>query len=144
MPSLSLQKWVPFVPSIPGNWGLPEGERFFVELRAGATMVEWDAMLEALQKPTDDATRVEVLRPFVRLGPVPLSLDGAKVESLDTLLAAFLGQTGFPLWRELVDRLLYVNRVEGAREVFCGPPSGGASGTPVPSFGKGASATAAR
>ena len=43
MPELSTKKWVRYEPALSGNSELPEAERFYLEVRAGLSVVDWDA-----------------------------------------------------------------------------------------------------
>lgn len=157
MLSLSLKKWVRYEPPIPGNLDAPKEQRFFVEVLSGLTKVELLEVfsgIEAAHTKADGgvsatpsvkeaaALLAASLATCVRLGSVPLSLDGVAIDSTAKLFEALYSQRGFLLGAGLIDEVVRLNRVEGMREVFFGRPSGSGSTTAAPSSAKDASQTA--
>lgn len=143
MPSLSLSKWSRYEPSIPGNIELPEAERFFLEVAAGLSVVELQAVFAELKASSGDAGIAKALEPVVRLGSVPLVLNGAPVASVGEYVVTVAGQCGFPFLTELQNRIAHCNSYGGTREVFFGRPSGGTASTPGTSTEPGSVQTAA-
>jgi hypothetical protein len=129
MAGLTLAKWARYEPSIPGNADLPAGERFYLELHAGMSTVAFGALLEALKDAKDAAAVAAALSPSVRLGAVPLTLDGESVDTLEKYVAAISEQRGSPLLFELQERLVWFNSYGGTRELFCVRPFGGTAST---------------
>lgn len=132
MPSLSMSAWVRFEPAIPGNLDLPQPERFFLELPAGLPKVRLAALAEEMRSAADRTQLAASIAAVIRLGSVPLVLDGAPVSSPQEYLEAIIGQAGTPLLEAMQDRLLELNSFGGARELFSGRPSGGTGTTPDP------------
>lgn len=132
MASLSLQKWARYEPSIPGNLELPEAERFYLEVAAALPVVRFQALVEQASEAKDEATAISAVSEVVRLGKVPLVLDGVEVATLAEYLAAITAQRTMPLWNELTERLVHFNTYAGIRELFSARPSGGTASTPAP------------
>jgi hypothetical protein len=145
MPVLSVSKWVRHEPNIPGNLDLPVAERFHLYVRAGVSSLDFEAYRAALRAQHDaKASSGPAVTLMVKLGDTTLDLDGVKVTTLEEYAKAIEDQQGFPLWRELVDFILAVNRWGPEQELFYGRPSGGSGSTPGQSTAPGAGQTAAR
>lgn len=129
MASLSLSKWARYEPSIPENLELPVGERFFLELHAGMSSIQFGAFVETLKGVDDEASMAAALSPAMRMGSVPLTLDDVAVESVAEYIMLVAGQRGRPLLTELQEKLVWLNSYGGTREVFCVRPSGGSAFT---------------
>lgn len=143
MANLSLAKWARYEPSIPGNADLPVAERFFLEVASGLTVVRFQEMLDALRAATTPAGIAAALDGVVRLGTVPLTLDGEEIRTAADYVEQLLEQRGVPLFAELQERLGHWNSYGGTREVFFERPSGGIASTPGPSTDPGSVQTAA-
>jgi len=129
MAGLTLSRWARYEPSIPGNSDLVVAERFHLELCAGMSTVAFGALLEALKDAKDAAAVATALSPSVRLGVVPLTLDGEAVDTLEKYVTAISEQRGSPLLFELQERLVWFNSYGGTRELFCVRPFGGTAST---------------
>ena len=131
MPSLSSVLKTKHYPSIPGNAELPESERFSLVISSGVSLLRMrqlldDAKAGAFDTPVGAAA---ALAGLVELGPVPLTLDGEPVTTLEAYVRAIQGQAGQPLLDELLNRVREVNSLEGARVVFSKLQSGGTAST---------------
>jgi hypothetical protein len=82
--------------------------------------------------------------PFVRLGSVPLTLNGSPVASLRDYLGHVLQQPGRYNVVELARVLAQLNSVEGSRELFSERRSGGSTSTGDQGNGAAGSATGSR
>lgn len=135
MANLSTKQWVRYEPNIPGNLELPVAERFYLEVRAGLSTLELQAMrsgvAEVVAKDAE-SRHVELaakLDGVVRMGAEPLSLEGVPVEGLAGYLAAVSTQVGMPLVTELFTKVNELNSWDGVRALFSVRPSGGGTGT---------------
>lgn len=153
MADLSSKKWVRYEPSIPGNAELPEGERFYLEVQAGLSVLEYSEASKAFfavwesGKRDDSELGAKLAAPlerFVRFGKVPLTLNGAPVTDLATYLQAFAQQIGAPLVVELIGCFGWHNSYEGQRVVFSVRSFGGPTGTAAPKTEQAENQTAAR
>lgn len=138
MADLSSKKWVRYEPSIPGNAELPEAQRFYLEVQAGLSVLEYSEASKAFVdvwsagKRDDPEVGTKLATPieaFVRLGKEPLTLNGAPVTSLAEYLQAFAQQVGAPLLVELIGCFGWHNSYEGQRVVFSVRSFGGSTGT---------------
>lgn len=130
MPSLSMSAWCRYEPPIPGNLDLPPGERFFLELAAGLPKLRLLEMSESMRAASGFSELASAMRGVIRMGSIPLSLDGSEISSMEAYVEAVLGQAGTPLWQAMQERLIELNSVGGARELFCERRSGGIATTP--------------
>jgi hypothetical protein len=140
MASLSLKKKAPYYPPLPGNLDmpgnldLPEAERFHLLITSGLTTLEVRAVVDAftsIKEPSSDtASRLaESIAHAVELGPVPLTLDGVKVETLAQLLERLIELAGLFFVVDLFQAVNKLNTTDGQRAVFTGLPSGGTVST---------------
>lgn len=139
MANLSTKKWARYEPALPGNAELPAAERFYLEVCAGLSVVElsdvrdglatkWRELVEA-EAADMGAQLAEKLAPAVRLGAVPLTLDGVAIDTLGKYLDVIARQSALPLMRELMDCINHHNSWEGLRALFSVRPFGGTTGT---------------
>lgn len=118
-------------PSIPGNEDLPEAERFSLVISSGVPLLRMRQLLDDARGGAFDTPdgAAAALAGLVELGPVPLTLDGEPVPTLEAYIRAIQGQAGQPLLDELLNRVREVNSLEGARVVFSKRQSGGSDST---------------
>jgi len=131
MPSLTSVLKTKHYPSIPGNAELPEADRFSLVLSSGVPLLRMRQLLDDARGGAFDSPEgaAAALAGLVELGPVPLTLDGEQVPSLEAYIRAIQGQAGQPLLDELLNRVREVNSLEGARVVFSKLQSGGSDST---------------
>lgn len=142
MADLSLKRWARYEPGIPGNAELKPEERFYLEVQAGLSTVEVRSLFEQMPQTENAEARAELLAKAVRLGRVPLRLDGADVSTLTDYCRAIESDRGQLLVTELLDMVLRANTYDGVREFFSARPSGGSASTPAPSGAPAGSQTA--
>lgn len=153
MADLSSKKWARYEPSLPGNAELPEAQRFYLEVAAGLSVIEYAAASDGFfsewrATETDDKTigarLAKHLGPFVRFGAEPLTLDGEVVDDLARYLQVISEQRAAPLVIELIGCFGYHNSYEGQRELFSVRSFGGTTGTASRKTEPAESQTAAR
>lgn len=141
MADLSSKKWVRYEPSIPGNAELPEAQRFYLEVQAGLSVLEYSDASKTFfdvwstikrDDPQLGAKLAEPLAPFVRLGKEPLTLNGEPVVDLASYIQTFAQTIGAPLLVELIGCFGWHNSYEGQRVVFSVRSFGGSTGTASP------------
>ena len=131
MPSLTSVLKTKHYPAIPGNEELPEAERFSLVISSGVPLLRMRQLLDDARAGAFDSPEgaAKALEGLVELGPVPLTLDGEPVPTLEAYIRAIQGQAGQPLLDELLGKVREVNSLEGARVVFSKRQSGGSAST---------------
>jgi hypothetical protein len=138
-----LSRWHKWEPGLGNNRELPEAERFVLLVAAGLTKTELDAWRENFTSAAESAigeteearanaqldAYARALETVVRMGAVPLTVDGRPVATLRDYCALLLAQPSLIEWQELIAAVVHFNSYEGAREVFSVRPSGGSAGT---------------
>lgn len=164
MPNLSRIKWLRFEPDIGENLSLPVEERFYLEIPRGLTKeqvaafhsgffpkmelidtdkLEGEAKLTAEKSnkamlATLGPSRIDALEPHLRLGKVPLTIDGGEpLTTVRQYLELFVDQTSLYQLLELSRELTRANSMEGTLELFSARPSGGSSSTADQSNARG-------
>ena len=130
MPTLSLNKWARYEPSIPGNLDLPAAERFYLLVNASMPAIDFESIVSDIRSAKNDSDLAAALSRAVRMGDVPLTIDGRPVLNSQSYLELVLSHRGAPLWSELQERVMTLNSFEGVRELFFVRPSGGTVSTP--------------
>lgn len=142
-------RWVRLEPELGDNRKLPEAKRFFLEVAAGLTKDQMQALFEGLAEKTktrnvegkemEDIFReyaadlAAAFGPFVRMGSEPLRINGAEVKTLADYFGVGVRQKAQPIITELFAAVRTANSVEGTRELFSGRHSGGFTFTGEPS-----------
>jgi hypothetical protein len=132
MANLTTARWRKWPLNLGDNLTMPAEEQAFVEVRTGLTKLNLEALDERLRDLPDDgaaAAMSQALEGLVRVGKVPLVVDGVTVATLPELMALACGEASMGLLLDVVGGLRYWNSVSGGRELFSERLSGGRSGT---------------